>query len=217
MTGLEKLVFGAGHEAELARFVAEVSASGPRVMLIALPLRDEYVDAAERRFGGKLSEFERRIKAIRGADFEHYRRGKELGIPKTGFYDYGHMAPSGTKLMTAAFADLVRDKIRDVQRRPSSGGVTASSGVVFDVAEVGVDASVGRDPPSSAGGEWRSCRRPARARNRCNPVFGRPGFFSTGRLVDERATVGLVAVQEEVALVEPRRASRTEGRSAGGR
>ena len=64
MTGLAKLVFVGGREDELARFVAEVSASGPRVLLVALPLRDRY----RRRRRAGVPRQARRVRAAHRLD-----------------------------------------------------------------------------------------------------------------------------------------------------
>lgn len=113
--------YGWGRLEQLEGLVALAREDGVRVLLVRLPWRDAYVDHVRQQYAKEYARSCLREGEIPGAQVYLYERASALGIPDTSFYDYGHLMPSGARIMTDVLARRVLATYGDLSEGVRTG------------------------------------------------------------------------------------------------
>ena len=98
------------HRADLAELVATLQADGMQVILVHLPLRSDFLPELERRLPNAMEQFARVLEDVPGvATVDLGTTLAALGLPDTGYYDFGHAVESGVAALTRHVARVIGD------------------------------------------------------------------------------------------------------------
>jgi len=112
------------HEFQLEQLkvlVRRLQQDGSTVVIVRLPTRQEYEDAASTRFAEAYRYCRETIdsltQSIPGVVVMDFTGGTSLGIPPNHFYDYGHVTLAGRRTTTRLIADKIAARMPDVVTR----------------------------------------------------------------------------------------------------
>ena len=96
-----------GHERELRRLIALAREDNVKVVLLHVPMRDEYVRHLKETFP---ENYRRARVEFQESVFDvdlllDWEQGGEIGLLDDDYFDYGHMTNAGSEKMTRAVAD----------------------------------------------------------------------------------------------------------------
>jgi hypothetical protein len=92
--------------------IALARADGLDVVVVQMPLRDAYVEQAQRRYPDALRQYAELLGSL-GPEVAvwRYDRASSLGIQDRWFYDYGHMTTRGAEVMTRALGERLKARL----------------------------------------------------------------------------------------------------------
>jgi hypothetical protein len=109
---LEDYATTEGLKAPLVELIALARADGLDVVVVQMPLRDAYVEQAQRRYPDALRQYAEVLGSLGpGVAVWRYDRASSLGIQERWFYDYGHMTTRGAEVMTRALGERLKAQL----------------------------------------------------------------------------------------------------------
>jgi len=109
--------FDLGRHRQLQRLIDLAREDGLEVMVVQMPLRDEYVEIAEREYAEAWSAYHRAAATLSGAKVVLFPKLSEVGLSQDMLYDYGHAANGGAPAVTRLVAARLRAAFPEVWRR----------------------------------------------------------------------------------------------------
>ena len=101
--------FAMGRHHQLQRLIDLCRSDGLQVMVVQMPLRDEYVELAERDYAAAWEAYRRTALTLTDADVVLFPKLSELGLSQDTLYDYGHAANDGAAPDTRLVAEHLRE------------------------------------------------------------------------------------------------------------
>jgi hypothetical protein len=95
---------GRGRLEHLNQLIELAHEDGVEVLVVRLPWRDQYINALRARHGAEFDRTTDLVRQTKGAKVVLFERASALGIEDPWFYDYGHLALRGARIMSDILA-----------------------------------------------------------------------------------------------------------------
>jgi len=106
-----------GRHGQMEKLIAMARRDGMRVIVVRVPLREGYLQAAQERYPEHEPFMERHLRALDADKVRIYSDGSSIGITPNMFYDYGHLADVGSQRMTDEIVRILREHAPGIARQ----------------------------------------------------------------------------------------------------
>ncbi len=118
---------GRGRFDQLNQLLQLATSDGLQVLVVRLPWRDAYVNAVQARYASAFAQTTQLTRTL-PAKLVLFERCSSLGIADQDYYDYGHLALRGARLMTDVLASRIREDFPSVLGDVAAQSTTGSPG-----------------------------------------------------------------------------------------